>query len=511
MEQSDMSIDTLRIILYTASAVIGLLVIYSMIRQKSHLARYFFCVALCSFIYILGYASELGARSLADIRFWLSFEYFGLAFISSFWFLLSWKLWYNHNPRFRMIVFVFVIPTITLFLVATQEYQGYFYRSLSLSAASGHCFVIIEKGPWYWVQNIYQFLLIIISFILQLRSWQRSGGSYSTDSFWILLGTVNLVPWILIYQLGLSPHNIDLGSFGIAFTTLFIAIAVFRFGALSSEEVLLYSIFTSIDDGVLVLDQDNKISEFNTAAQKIFPWLDVSSIGKPISNPSDAALFNLAQNQKIEKMIELSGAKRYYQGKFTQIYEGRSELGRIYLFRDMTESKLLMKRLRRYANFDVLTGLYNRRHFMERAEKALCQGQKAQKDMAMLMIDVDHFKNVNDRFGHIVGDKVLSAVGRVIKIRSKKFGIAGRYGGEEFVVLLQHAQREEAMEVAEGIRKSIEGIAIEKRMIPVKVTVSIGVSICKAGESTYNIDELLRVADSSLYQAKNRGRNRIEV
>ncbi len=110
----------------------------------------------------------------------------------------------------------------------------------------------------------------------------------------------------------------------------------------------------------------------------------------------------------------------------------------------------------------------------------------------------------------MVGDKVLSAVGRVIRIRSRELGFAGRYGGEEFVVLLQNVQRQKAMEVAEGIRKSIEGIAIEKRMISVKVTVSIGVSRCKAGESTYNIDELLMSADRALYQAKSRGRNRVE-
>ncbi len=243
-----MSIDALRMILYVASAAIGLLVIYSVIRQKSHLARYFFFVALCSFLYIFGYASELGSRSLANIRFWLTFEYFGLAFISSFWFLLSWKLWYNHNPRFRMIVVVFVIPAITLFLVATQEYHGFFYKSLSLAEVEGHYLVVIEKGPWYWVQIIYLFSFILMSFILQWRAWRREGGAYATDSFWILLGTLNLVPWILVYQLGFSPYNIDLGPFGIAVATFFIAIAVFRFGALGSEEVLLHSIFASIDE-----------------------------------------------------------------------------------------------------------------------------------------------------------------------------------------------------------------------------------------------------------------------
>ena len=505
-----MSIDFFRIALYVASAIIGFLAIYAAIRQKSHLAHYFFFVAFCSVIYILGYASELGARSLVGIRFWLTFEYFGLPFISPLWFLLSWKLWYSHNPRFRMTVLIFIIPAITLFLVATKEYQGFYYRSLSISEVSGHCFVVIEKGPWYWVQSIYQFVLILISVMIQTRAWRRAGGAYATDSFWILLGTLNIVPWELAYQLGLSPYNIDLGSFGLAFSTFFIAVAVFRFGALSSEEVLLYSIFTNIDDGVVVLDRDGRVSEFNNAAQKIFPWLYANSIGKPVTDPRDVALFNIPQNQRIEKSVGLTSSRRYYQGRFTQINEGRSALGRIYLFRDITESKLLMKRLRKLANFDVLTGLYNRRHFMERVEKELVSAWSAKENVALLMVDVDHFKRVNDQFGHAVGDKVLSTVGRVIRRRSEGVGMAGRYGGEEFVVLLRDARRKEALDVAEGIRKGIEGIGIEERMLPIKVTVSIGVSVCEAGESKYNIDELLMSADHFLYQAKSRGRNRIE-
>jgi len=290
-----MSIDTLRTILYAESAVVGLLVIYSAIRQKSQLAQYFFFVALCTFFYVFGYASELGADSLADVQFWLTFEYFGLSFISSFWFLLSWKLWYHRVPRFRMKVLLFVVPAVTLFLVASQEYQSLYYKSLDLIEADGHYLVILDKGPWYWVYTGYQLLMIALSFFLQFRAWRRQEGSYLTDSFWMLLGTLNLVPWIGAYQLGLSPYNIDLGPFGIAVSTFFIAVAVFRFGALGSEEVLLYSIFASIDDGVLVLDRDGRISGFNATAQKIFSWLDANHIGKPVSSTSDAALFGSAK------------------------------------------------------------------------------------------------------------------------------------------------------------------------------------------------------------------------
>jgi len=307
-----MTIDALRILLYAASAAIFAIIIYSIIRQKSHLARYFFFSAVCSFMYVFGYASELGSRTLEQIRFWLTIEYFGLSFIGTFWFLLSWKLWYSHNPRFRMSLILFFIPFVTLLLVTTQEYQGFFYKSLSLAESEGHYLVVIDKGPWYWVQTIFQLLIILMSLYLQLRSWRRYGGSRANDSFWMLLGTFNLIPWIVVYQLGLSPHSVDLGPFGIAISTFFIAVAVFRYGALTSEEVLLYSIFASIEDAVVILDRENRISDFNSAAQKIFPWLNASRLGKTVSNPIDAPLFEPSHQGKIIKFVSIAGSKRFY-------------------------------------------------------------------------------------------------------------------------------------------------------------------------------------------------------
>jgi len=169
-----------------------------------------------------------------------------------------------------------------------------------------------------------------------------------------------------------------------------------------------------------------------------------------------------------------------------------------------------MRRLRTLAHFDTLTALYTRWRFMEQAEKMLGEARKNRESVAILMIDVDHFKSVNDRFGHAVGDRVLAAVGRVIWRRSKEFGFAGRYGGEEFTVILRGVDKERASTLAEGIRKSIEGIAIQDRMIPVRVTVSIGVSSCDGQSCDYDIDALLMDADRALYQAKGRGRNRVE-
>lgn len=510
MKDMSISIDTLRIILYFASAAVAVVGTYSLVRHKSHLAHYFFFSALCAFLYVFGYASELGARSLAQIRFWLTVEYYGLSFIGPFWFLLSWKQWRSHNLRFRMLLLVFIVPAITLFLVTTQEYHEFYYAGLNLIEVDGHNLAVIEKGPWYWVQNVYLYVLLLSSFILQWRSWRRAAESIHTASFWMLIGTLNIVPWIVVYQLGLSPHGVDLGPFGITLMILFVSVAVFRYSALTSEEVLLYSIFASIEDAILVLDREDRISDFNNAAQKIFPWLNGSSIGKAIPDASDAQLLAPNHQSKVEKEVEIAGSTRFFQGRYTRVYEGHATLGRIYFFRDITERRILSRRLHRLANYDTLTLLYNRRRFMEKAETLLEIAAKAHAQVSFLMLDIDHFKQVNDRFGHAIGDQALSAVGRIIRRRCRYFGFSGRYGGDEFVVVLRNTDRNGAIKIAEDIRRSIEGIAIKKRMIPIPITISIGISSCETKECGYDIDLLLKEADDALYSAKSRGRNRVE-
>ncbi|MCX8014074.1 MAG: hypothetical protein N3A02_07260, partial [Rectinema sp.] len=287
-----MDITILRVTLYISSFLIMLLCVYALIRHTSHLARFFFFTTVCAFLYIFGYASELGARTLEEIRFWLKFEYAGLSFIGNLWFFLSWKLYFRRSPRFRMLVAIFLLPAITCFLVMTHEYHGLFYRSLTMMQFDSQLLVVIEKGPWYWVQLVYQLVFVGLSFFLQVMTWRNRGFGIRESSFWILLGTAQLFPWNIAYQLGFSPHNIDLNPLGITVAMMFIGYGIFRYRTLSTEEVLFYTIFSSLENPMVILDRFDNISDFNTTAQKLFPWLNSLSIGKPVPpSSSDAALF----------------------------------------------------------------------------------------------------------------------------------------------------------------------------------------------------------------------------
>lgn len=167
------------------------------------------------------------------------------------------------------------------------------------------------------------------------------------------------------------------------------------------------------------------------------------------------------------------------------------------------------QRLSSLSQKDPLTGAYNRRYFDEQAAVECARSHRYSQSLAVLMMDLDKFKLVNDTYGHAAGDEVLKALVKTSSLALRKSDILARYGGEEFVVLLPHAHLAEAIMLAERLRKGISEIAISYEEHTLKVTISIGVSTL--AETEANVVAMLSRADQALYQAKANGRNRVET
>lgn len=155
------------------------------------------------------------------------------------------------------------------------------------------------------------------------------------------------------------------------------------------------------------------------------------------------------------------------------------------------------------SRIDGLTGLYLRRYFLERLKQEFVSSRRYGTFFSLLMIDIDHFKNINDTYGHLTGDKVLSELSEIFKSVFHPGIIISRYGGEEFAVIVGITPQEEVRQMAEKLRKTVE-----KSIFPegIHLTISIGIAYRHQAESE---DEILRKADEALYRAKNEGRNRV--
>ncbi|MDC7716708.1 diguanylate cyclase [Vogesella sp. DC21W] len=158
-----------------------------------------------------------------------------------------------------------------------------------------------------------------------------------------------------------------------------------------------------------------------------------------------------------------------------------------------------------YATTDPLSQLQNRRTWYEAAAQALAQAATQAQPLALLMLDIDHFKAINDQWGHVAGDKVIEQVGRTLQAHCPPGALAGRLGGEEFAVLLPGTTHDNAVLTAEALRASLAAQLVPEQGQLLHITVSIGLSSLH----TASLDELVREADRRLYQAKAEGRNRV--
>ena len=180
----------------------------------------------------------------------------------------------------------------------------------------------------------------------------------------------------------------------------------------------------------------------------------------------------------------------------------------VQLQQEIAERQKAQQKLFELATVDELTQVFNRRFFLEMAEKEFSRAKRHGQNMAVMMIDLDHFKAVNDNYGHSVGDEVLKTVSMVFRKNLREEDIIGRIGGEEFAVVLPETQQVEARQAAERIRQAVQNHTVVWGGREIGVTVSLGI-IAGSPEGVQGLDQWIILADKALYSAKEGGRNQV--
>jgi len=176
------------------------------------------------------------------------------------------------------------------------------------------------------------------------------------------------------------------------------------------------------------------------------------------------------------------------------------------------ENALAFQQTKELSNRDELTNLYNRRYFFERFEKEVERAKRYERILSVIMIDIDHFKNYNDSFGHLMGDGLLKKLARLLENCLRKADVIARYGGEEFFVLLPETDKEQALQAAEKLRLSVDEFdfhADRPELKPGKITITLGIS--SLPRDALDALSLLDLADKALYFGKAQGRNRVSA
>jgi diguanylate cyclase len=232
----------------------------------------------------------------------------------------------------------------------------------------------------------------------------------------------------------------------------------------------------------------DQAGQFGTALEK---WRDDLGAAKPAAKPAADAILTLTRSMQ----DSVATLKNRLDDSRREIEQLRQEV----------------VKAREEGQADGLTGLMNRRGFDQAIAACLAEFDNGDCGPSLLIADIDHFKRVNDTYGHVFGDRVLAAVGQILKKCVKGKNTAARFGGEEFIVLLPAASVDEAGQLAEQIRAMVQGCSIKRstdKEAVANITISLGVTNFRAGEA---VADFVARADAALYVSKNAGRNRVTI
>ena len=236
--------------------------------------------------------------------------------------------------------------------------------------------------------------------------------------------------------------------------------------------------------------------------------MTVVSVATPavVVRAEDGRPFNDAEKELLDEIFALARVADENDNRLRALEER-------FLILQRENLDLVMKNriLSEISHKDALTGLYNRFYVMEKIDSEMNRALRHGYPISVLMLDLDHFKRINDSYGHPVGDEVLKIVGQVLRESCRVYDVPGRYGGEEFCIVLPETQVGNTTQVAERIRNRLATTPLSVGSASIVVTASIGVAGMDSTEGVLSASTLVERADRALYSAKHRGRNRVEM
>lgn len=481
------------------------------------------------------YAARLFFSSPEHKLFWFKVMYIGIIAVPSLFLVFLLKLTDNERWLTRRNLFVLSIqPVLSLLLLWTNDFHRLYYESIQTIQINGLVMFEFTRGPWYFVNIFYSYAIIILALGVMFFSALRLGAVFRSQYRLILIGSV--IPWAgsIYNELNFTQFNgLDLTPVTFGISGILFAFAVLRARFMDLIPVARSMLIENMSDGVMMLDAKNRVVDFNPAMKKYLGDESTSILGRHVSDllgdwlEQSDSLMDESQSQT--EMRIPNDPSRYLDLRVTPLYDAYRHLsGRLIVFRDITERKdvekqlrhanrrlqsqlieigLLQSQLREQAIRDPLTDLFNRRYLEETLDRELARAARERYSVSIVMIDIDHFKQVNDTYGHEAGDFMLKAVAEVLSKHSRRGDFACRYGGEEFVVAMPNISVGTAYERAETLRESLNSLRVPYGPHTLTATFSMGLASYPSNGETR--DGLLRAADKAMYAVKEAGRDHI--
>lgn len=505
-----MIVAAISIYLFISLIVTTFLSAFIRSREKGDYTRILFTLGIAIDFYMFGYLLELSASYMDQKLFWNLFQYLGIPFVSALWLTVALVYTRRLDPhRYLKLLIIFLVPVITFLFRFTNAFHHLYFVSFELRRYGELTLLIKEKGIWYYVQSLHSGSSIILSLLLFILYFVQSKNSEPEKTTYLICTSLFSCMGLLLNITGIGGLKIDYMVLCLPVAMVFIVMAIFRNDFLEVRILAREHVFEKNQEGIVLLNPNGYILDYNEAAIAIFQSQNITLSKKPLDavfSPELTKLMKVSETQTWK--IESSSGIQYYEVSTTDIMQKGVVLGRIKTIRDTTEIQLRTNHLKLQATIDELSGLLNRREFMNLCQSHLNRIPEDGSIFCLLMLDIDYFKNINDSFGHMAGDAVISALGRLLRQNFRTTDLVGRLGGEEFAVFLTAINLQQAYAKAEQLRKTVEKMKLICEEQPIRTTVSIGIAAAGSMES---ISRLMSHADKALYASKNGGRNMTSI
>ena len=443
---------------------------------------------------------------------WAEMAWPGIVSAAGFWALFVWNYIHGQYRPIPLVVHRMLLGAAALVwvLALTNDLHHLMYSTTQVAGSGPYMEINYFHGPLFYVTTVVIYAMMVLAEAMIVFEIVRSSHVFRTQ--YLGFAAAALLPWIFnIGYVTTATGTLDLTSLSfVAMDGLFYWLVVRRhlFNLIPIAHGMLLD---AIPDPVLVIDASGQIAESNPAANAL-------AGGATLTGRRLAAIPELgrvlaetlaAPDRSAEgpREIALGEPPRYFDAsKVALSYAGRT-VGHLILLRDISHRVALQQQLREQSMRDPLTGLHNRRFFDELAPVMFAEAQRSGTTLAAAMIDIDHFKRLNDSFGHAAGDAVLRAAGALLRQSIRQSDIVFRLGGEEFLVLLPNTQDESALRRVDEWRETFAAGAIRHDGKALTITFSAGVALFP--DDADEIAALLDRADQALYRAKAEGRNRV--
>ena len=481
---------------------------FSFTRNDKRGVAYFALLAGSLFLYTLGYLLEMISVTPGEVMLALRVENLGIPLVAPVFLLTTLGFYQPKSLRKWMLPAALTYSTIMSLIVFTNDYHHIYYASVSLVQRGEFLTAVMERGPMYYVVQVSTFIYMGTAYAILAVRFIRGSAKLRRQMLLFIIGSFFGFATNIANILKVAPLNLDFMPIALTLGLIFFAITLQRHKLLDIVSVAFDMAVETMNDALVVLDNEWCFIYCNQKARELFPVLATYAGTESIEDtPGWPVALHPQAEQQVTLTLEDPTTARptFHRASIDAI---RSKLGKdigvFLLIRDITEITGVLNNLEAQAITDPLTGVFNRRHFATLVDRQMSMARRHDMPISLLLFDIDHFKSVNDTYSHLAGDHVLCRVVEVVTRQMRTYDVMARYGGEEFVVLSTESDEDALIAFANRLRKAIEQETIAFEHHAIRITASFGVVVLLPGQS---YEAGMDAADRALYAAKHGGRN----